>query len=418
MAGEIRDLEDQLYEYDYQYQLLEQERDSLRQQNQQLMARPPVAAPKKSLTSPQPLQFEPRRSPSLKSAEPMLQPEELPLQPESILERKSVPDDELPSPTPPKSPARTPSGSAGSSPQVPSFPGTGAQTGTATEPKLPNNESLPSPSQPRPSQPSPSFEDIDPEDIAPPPIDFGTPMPPPFPAVTQNADGESIAPENSLEMNLSRIEVPGMLASTSSAPQASIQIAKEKVTDTRVVELAFHPTLSRAINLDDRPDDDGIYIVLQPMNERGQMVPVVADLTIFVLDPSREADKSQIGRWEYAAEDVQAKLQPIGSEQGIHFRLPWNGPDPGADRVIVFALYKFENGRQVMGQKDIFVSSDGSHKTVWTPRSSPKADSPIATAGFQTEPSSAARQASAQPKNVVRPASGAANTEAAPAPHW
>jgi hypothetical protein len=245
-------------------------------------------------------------------------------------------------------------------------------------------------------------------------------------------DGTPVSPESSLEMSLSQIEIPtektpARLASNSSSiKQATLQIATEKVTDTRVVELAFHPSLSRAVNLDDRSDDDGLYLVLQPKNERGQMVPVAADLTIIAVDPAREGQAGQVGRWDYSAAEVQSKLRPIGQEQGIHFQLPWNGPDPSADRVIVFGLYKFPDGRQVMGEKEIFISHDGSHKTVWTPRTS-VGNNPteVASASYLAPQSNSTggnstgntpRPATSRESHVVRPASGTSRFEPAPQP--
>lgn len=208
-----------------------------------------------------------------------------------------------------------------------------------------------------------------------------------------------------LEMNLSRIDLPSQLAGQSSAAGAKITLATEKVTDTRVVELAFHPTLSRAANFDDAGDDDGLILVLQPKNERGQMVPEAADLSVVVLDPAREGNAARIGRWDYSAEEVRSKMQPIGSNQGIQLTLPWNGPDPSADRVIVFARYTFENGRQVIGQKEIFVSSDGGLRTVWAPRGQ-SSDAPVVSASATTSPN----------PNVVRPAVGTYSPDPAPLP--
>src|SRR5690606_36348595 len=172
-----------------------------------------------------------------------------------------------------------------------------------------------------------------------------------------------------LEMNLSRIDIPSQPVSAALSidnSTASIALASDAgdvPSDTRVIELAFHPALSRAINLDERPEPDGLYLVLQPKNEAGQMVPATAELMVFVLDPAREGDQAKIGRWEFSAAEVQQKLQPIGSEQGIHLRLPWTSDKPAADRVIVFALYKFTNGRQVMGEKELYLSDAGSLKT-------------------------------------------------------
>lgn len=425
MAAEIRDLEDQLYEYDHQYLVLEQETEVLRQQNLALKSAAEGAkGSKRSLLSPgqtsesdyySPGKFQPRPQDLPIAPEPMLDVEALPLKPESILEPT----------TPPQTPS--PSGSAPKASAVDELPLPGGAPGSA----LPASPATPRFPQPRANQ----TPDFDVEELSPPTIDPGVPAPPSLPPVSLRVDGSPLAPEDNLEMNLARIEVPSRqktpakLAGDKSVSQATLQVATEKVTDTRVVELAFHPTLSRAIDMDDRPDDDGLYLVLQPKNERGQMVPVAADLIVFALDPAREGDQAKIGRWEYSAADVQAKLQPIGSEQGIHLRLPWNGPDPSADRVIVFALFKFENGRQVMGEKEIYISSDGSHKTVWAPRGSKSSlgnqqSSPeVVQAGFMaTSPSSQGNAtpmslpAMARANPVVRPANGSGTLQPPPRP--
>ncbi len=358
MAAEIRDLEDQLYEYDHQYLLLEQETETLRQQNLALKSAA-ATSPKRSLLSPlgqadhkpSPLEFQ-------------RQPENLPIRPEPMLDAGPTTSESgsilepgaLGSPNSPSAQGTAPSDSASdelpdpkSNPNVPPrFPNSDASElppprsnlpADSNGPRFPQpNDNQPNDNQPNDNQPndngSPEF---DMDNLQPPMIDPGVPTPPRLPAVSLRVDGSPIAPEDNLEMNLARIEitpqkVPAKLAGVKSITQATLQIATEKVTDTRVVELAFHPTLSRAINMDDRPDDDGLYLVLQPKNERGQVVPVAADLTVFALDPAREGDQAKIGRWEYSAAEVQAKLKPMGSEQGIHLRLPWNGPDPSADR--------------------------------------------------------------------------------------
>lgn len=179
-------------------------------------------------------------------------------------------------------------------------------------------------------------------------------------------------PPNNLELNLSRIEVPSQLASVN-GDRAQLKLGAEKPTDMRIVELAFHPSLSRAVNFDDQSDDDGLYLVLLPKNVDGQLVPTFAALEIAVHDPARMSNEgpneaSRVGRWTYSANEVKSKFQPIGTSQGIHLTLPWNGPDPQADRVLVFVRYTLPDGRQVRNDTQIFVSGKGNMKAVWVPR--------------------------------------------------
>lgn len=442
MAAEIRDLEDQLYEYDHQYKLLEQELEVLRQQNMVLKA---AAPPKRSLLAPlgrNDSQFEPRPQDLPNKPEPMLDAPRH--QPESILEPSTRPQ-----PVPSNQPAPIrPAPEDSNTDELPS-PSRPRSTPPADLPQ-------PTPSQPAPSTPSfPPPEnkmspnsDFDLEELLPPTIDPGVTTPPPLPPVSQRADGSPIAPEDNLEMNLARIEIPTQKVSAvlsagdislageagDSATQLAFSSSANGPTDSRVIELAFHPALSRAINMDEHSDPDGLYLVLQPKNELGQMVPTAANLLVFALDPARQGDQAKIGRWEFTAAEVQQKLQPIGSEQGIHLRLPWTGPNPTADRVIVFVLYKFANGRQVMGEKEIFLANDGSLKTVWSPRAATGDSrtassttgapvSPVSQASFQTPPSGASPRpetklptATIHTNPVVRPTNGSGSIQPPPLP--
>ena len=226
---------------------------------------------------------------------------------------------------------------------------------------------------------------------------------------SQPSSQPNSVPANNLELNLSRIEVPNQLASASSE-RAQLKLGAEKPSDMRIVELAFHPSLSRAVNFDDASDDDGLYLVLQPKNVEGQLVPTFATLEIVVHDPARigkegQNEASRVGRWAYSANEVKSKFQPIGTSQGIHLTLPWNGPDPQADRVLVYVRYTLPDGRQVVNDKTIFVSGKGNLKTVWVPRSD---SSEVVTAGGQ-------QPLANNPKNVIRPQSS--TYEPAPMPH-
>lgn len=397
MASEIRQLEDELYFYDNEYHILEQELASLREENEKLRQAPgaqpqqrglgQLLAPKSGQQaapgSSGPMQFSPREngyevipqpvpdSPAQNSGTDTLPPKKQ----ESILEPPGATE--------------------------------GIRQLEDSLPELPKNPKVEPPNDPLEI---PSIDPGTPITITP-----GTPLPPGMPVLknfSSNASQPNAtnkpAPANNLELNLSRIEVPNQLASNRS-DRAQLKLGAEKPSDMRIVELAFHPSLSRAANFDDQSDDDGLYLVLQPKNVEGQLVPTFGTLEIAVHDPAKMTqdgpnDSSRIGRWNYSANEVKSKFQPIGSSQGIHLTLPWNGPDPEADRVLVFIRYTLPDGRQVPNEKTIFVSGKGNMKTVWVPRSDSSAV--VTASGEQT--------IAKNPTNVV-PLQGM-NNEPAPVP--
>ncbi len=396
MAAEIRQLEDQLYEYDNEYHILEQELASLQAENQLLRqnpsATPPtqggirqLLAPKNSST----LEFSPRDT--VPNPIPRNTPEtgNLPAkQPESILE---------------------PPGASRSAPEQ-----------QRLQDSLPQLPVEPQRNQPQPTQPRPQSTETPDDLLEIPTIDPGTPLPPGMPVLKDlSANSQpNAAPTNNLELNLSRIDIPNQLTSSLGGGgqanatrnnRAQLTLGSERPADMRIVEIAFHPTLTRAANFDDESDDDGLYLVLQPKNVEGQLVPTFADLEVAVIDPAREGDVSsaRIGRWNYSAVEVKAKFHPIGSSQGIHLTLPWNGPDPSGDRVQVFIRYTLPDGRQVVNDKTIFVSGTSSMRTVWVPRSSDSSQVVTASGeGSRSEP--------LNPKNIV--GAQAAQNDPAPSP--
>lgn len=356
MATEIRDLQDQLYEYDHEYRLLEQELDSLRRQNSSFRSQNQSTSPQ-SLKNSSPLEFLPKGS----SQDPL------------------------------PAPGKRSEGNQGSSrapqetlevPQLSLPPSIQEMEGMRSVPKLVPEEVPPasaSPSAPQPDKSAPSTDfDFDVDEIMVPSIKTGAIQPPQMPPRVPG-----MAPENDLEVGLSQIELPLQLASTPGGQGAKISEATEVVQDKRVVELAFHPILCRTVNLDDDEKDDGVFLVLQPRNRQGQFVPSPAALTIEILDPGRDSATSRIGHWQYSTSEIAGKMQPIGNQQGIHLTLPWNGPNPKADRVVVRATYIYKNGRQVAASKEFFVSGPGSLKTVWAPRAGTKGQ-PKAPADFDS----------------------------------
>lgn len=358
MAAEIRDLEDQLYLYDHETRLLEQEVESLRRRNASIIAQPGVS--------------------SSKTTPPVVLPEESPFE---FFPQQTSPDgvvlpENIAVPTPEIEPVKS---------NPPTESGTGS--GGTTSESLPSIMTAPTPSGQNPGQ---NVEGLPPPGVRPAfPPDNNGPQPESsgknefefntgeleVPLITTGAlappsiDPKSItvSPDRDLELSLTQIEIPSQLANRSSN-SARISSAVQVVSDKRVVELAFNPALTRAISFDDDSQDDGLYVVLQPRNEQGQVVAIAAAVSVEVLDPSRDISNTIIGQWHYTASEVQGKIQPMGSKQGIHLTLPWNGPNPKSDRVTVVATYQFENGRKLVARKEIYLNNASGLKTVWTPR--------------------------------------------------
>ena len=358
MASEIRDLEDQLYEFDSEYRVLEQELELLHAENARLRGVLPKSGVPGQVAPSQrmPGQSQLGAPSNAASGSPRLLP---------------VPGSGAGSPA--GNPNRPPA-TGGAAPSVEVNPPGASSPAPQASPVNPLSPSdLPQP------QSVPGADSDDPYDLknlSPPTIEPGESMPPILPAPKINPAGPmTLNGSHDLEIELGQIKVPAQLASGSGSldlaqagAPARLQPAVEMPQDTRIVEIKFHPSLCRAVNLDGEGDDDGLALVLQPLNSAGQFVPSSAELIIVAVDPSRDDAQRPAGRWAYKSDDVNAMLQPIGSSQGIHLSLPWTGAKPQADRVVVFAYYTLPEGRRIVAEQEIFLNNAHRQHTVWVPR--------------------------------------------------
>ncbi len=426
MAGEIRELENRIYEYDEAYQSLEQEVGVLESENarlhRQLMdmqkerATPRDAssllAPKEGIdlrgSAPSKVpsaEHLPPAKDSSSSSAPKVVPKVEPLEPppsakpaspapspkptkekpnsadlEPPLIELGVPSTEssllppagealpsLPAPVPPKAPSSLlPPPVQSPSSQAPS---------SLMPPTTPPGALTPSSSPPSSlNPPSSPPANAAPPSILPPPAQGG-------PGASKGSRGS--ASQASIRTALpdrldwdaigqDQIYVPDALVAEASGivAAAGYQLAPSKRVpgDQKVAEIGLHPSLCRGQNMDEQDGDDGLYLVLQPRNQSGETVDQPAAVTIVAIDPKLEEADARIGRWTFSLEEVEAALEPIGAARGYHLSLPWQGRAPEGDSVQVFVRYEMPDGRRLINERLVYVHQPDAASHVWTPR--------------------------------------------------
>ena len=140
------------------------------------------------------------------------------------------------------------------------------------------------------------------------------------------------------------------------------------IVDNKVAEIGFHPTICRGNNFDETPGDDGLYLVVTPLNATGQVVNVLGTLTVVVEDSAVLDNKGRIARWEFKPQELEEMLTPIGASQGFHLSLPWQDLKPNSPSVTVYLLYELDDGRSMVNNRVIHLRKPSKGQTVWTPR--------------------------------------------------
>lgn len=344
MATEIRELEDRIYEYDAAYRQLENEILVFQSENDTLRRRLSEA---QDLKRPSPTE-------GLRS----------------IL---------------PKSKAESPTPAARGSNNGPVSP---PESEEKDEPDSRRERNSPSSNNRTTSPPSSSRRVDDDDDLSPPVIDLGIPGLPPSSAPssddvlmppTTSPLNPSLLPINPLDRT-QKIELPQavIVAAYESSENSTGRNETNRLTshanppapvDQTIIEIGFHPTLCRGQDLDNQPGDDGLYLVLQPLNQHHQMIPELGELTIVVLDPNADEESNRLGRWKWSAEELERTLEPIGPAAGMHIALTWDERTPTGDTVVVYARYVLADGKQLVNDQKVRMHRPTLGSQNWTPRS-------------------------------------------------
>ncbi|MDZ4852242.1 MAG: hypothetical protein SGI77_23385 [Pirellulaceae bacterium] len=405
MASEIRELENRIYEYDAEYQGIENELAVLQSENSRLhdQLRSLQTQSSRPNTDDRSLfngfQNAPKspRTPSTQSQRPinpgsMDSPIQIVPSPDSLPNNvpKNVPKN------PPKAPAinKTPSVDNLPAPQsnppektgldkrktdvkeleppVIEFGKPGNSILPPSNSAIPNRPSIPNPSSiPNP----PASSNLNNDSLLPPPSNNGIVAPPNSGAAKQSkatlvSQTAAYALPSSLDnenIDDNRIELP-FAVQPAGFQTPSNESSSQSVQDTKVIEIAFHPTLCRGQNTDAKNAEDGLYLVLQPRNASGETIDIPAGVTIVALDPNRPEAESKIGRWSYSMEEVEASLEPIGVSHGFHILLPWQAIKPLDDSVLIYIRYEMADGRRLVNERRIQLHVPSAGSATWTPR--------------------------------------------------
>lgn len=388
MASENRALEDRIYEYDHAYRDLERELEEQQRINAHLQSKLSALQENKnrSLLEIPETDTSPKRSKPKSDADESFQ-----LIPQNRDQNETI----EPAPSIPRSPASPPP--IDLSPRSPSDVKAESLIPPAKElnqklppsvdslkpePILPSNEGellLPPKKSGAPGESSTELKNIrrksDAKELAeevvmPPGIIRSAQQPkllePPSKSGSPSSPPSALPPLPKLDQGTilqGRIRLPDSLVIPASAEIAG----NSQPNDTKIVEIGFHPTLCRGHNFDEQPGDDGIYLVLTPLNQTGQAINQPGRITIVAEEQTEEGNR-RIAAWEISRAEVEDLLEPIGVSQGFHLHLPWQNQVPSHSSVQVFVKYESLDGRVLVNRKEISLRRTGSRQGSWTPR--------------------------------------------------
>ncbi|MFK7766248.1 MAG: hypothetical protein AB8B55_03315 [Mariniblastus sp.] len=145
-----------------------------------------------------------------------------------------------------------------------------------------------------------------------------------------------------------------------------------------ITEVVINRNASRGHDVDGRPGDEGIDLLIQPRDAEGNIELVGGELTVSVLDPTEAPDRQRVGLWKFLPQETELFFanDEIGNE-GILLHLPWEQSTPVNERLMVHVRFVTPDGREMKTSSEIRIvppapgySADDPLVAGWTKRDS------------------------------------------------
>lgn len=173
-----------------------------------------------------------------------------------------------------------------------------------------------------------------------------------------------------------------------------------------VVRITLNRQLTGGHNVDRRPGDEGVLVVVEPRDATGKILQARGDVAVVVLDPAESGQAARVARWNFTAKEAAARFRrtPLGT--GMHFALRWPRAAPVHRQLNLYVRFTTADGRKLLAEKPIDVDLPGQQARRWTTAPEPAR---LSAAAASQIPSAA----SASPSGTVPVEE--AHEEAAPA---
>jgi hypothetical protein len=243
--------------------------------------------------------------------------------------------------------------------------------GPADEPPSIEIPSTPSTRQ-RPGfdEPAPDALDLEPPSIDIPPADNAPAedaLPSPA-APTSRPESISARPASLTRSVSEGNSTQARTASEESSNATAGQASSGTPLDRQVTQLYLNPLLTGGADLDGKPGDDGLSLVIEPRNAANQYVPDAGAISVVALDPTRQGEAARLGRWDFDATTTRQLLARTSVARGIQLDLPWPGSPPASRRLHVFVRYETAGGEKVQADHEITLADPDAIAGRWTPR--------------------------------------------------
>ncbi len=195
---------------------------------------------------------------------------------------------------------------------------------------------------------------------------------------TRSRDGEEEAPAFNPDD-----EAPPFTPGAEMIPSPQLDGAP---ADPNVSAITFHRLLTGGFDADGEPGDEGVSVLLEPRNPRGELVRTPGDIELAVIDPDRGG--ARVAQWRFTTAELASHWDRRAVGEGFFLQLPWPSRPPDNRQLELIVSYRTPRGKRLIAEKSIAVDPSGGRFADWTnvelaavPANAPKSR-PVKPAGW------------------------------------
>jgi len=125
------------------------------------------------------------------------------------------------------------------------------------------------------------------------------------------------------------------------------------------VRITLNRRLTGGHDVDGQPGDEGVMVVVEPLDDAGELLEVSGDISVVVLDPAQQGEAARVARWDFTAAEAAKYLQRTPMGDGLHFTMPWPHSPPVNRTLNLYVQYTTPDGRRLQAEKQIEIDPPG-----------------------------------------------------------
>jgi hypothetical protein len=146
------------------------------------------------------------------------------------------------------------------------------------------------------------------------------------------------------------IELPGQGAKPGGSGSAAINGSSLDVT-----QITLNHQLTGGFDADSHTGDEGVIVVVEPRNTSGEMVNAAGQVSIVLMDPSKNGDAGRVARWNFTTAEAVKHFNQ-SPDGGMVFECRWPNHAPAHRSLKLFVRYTTADGRKLDADQPIEVT--------------------------------------------------------------